>query len=465
MKKKIVLCILLMGSASVLAKAEQSTTPKRPIVLFNRWQEDWSVLADPQIQRENFDRLKYIPYSPEEPETYLSFGINIRERYENNESVNFSVGDSVPQSYVISRSEVHADLRIANQLQGFIQLQSDFAPGKAIMTPVDQNRLDTELAFITLVEQFGDGIFKFRFGRQQYAFDLQRFISVRDGPNVRQSYDAIWADYEIDKTWRLISFYSQPVVTRNNRAFDDYSSNSYTYSGFRAERKVTEHGAAIAYVSHFKQDKAKYLNVTGNEGRNILDVRVTGNNNGFDGDVELMGQVGSIADKHIRAWALGSLFGYTFKNAFWTPRLGIQIDAASGNHDKDGNTLGTFNPLFPNGYYFTLAGYTGYVNLVHVKPSLVVVPSSNKVMLFAVGTQWRETTADAVYTQPNIPVPGTAGEGGYYTGAYLQFRFDWKMSNHFTSAVEAVHFIVAEALQAVDGKNADYVGVEIKFGW
>jgi len=22
------------------------------------------------------------------------------------------------------------------------------------------------------------------------------------------------------------------------------------------------------------------------------------------------------------------------------------------------------NPLFPNGYYFTLAGYTGYVNLI-----------------------------------------------------------------------------------------------------
>jgi hypothetical protein len=25
--------------------------PQRPVILFNRWQEDWSVLADPQLAR------------------------------------------------------------------------------------------------------------------------------------------------------------------------------------------------------------------------------------------------------------------------------------------------------------------------------------------------------------------------------------------------------------------------------
>jgi hypothetical protein len=41
--------------------------------------------------------------------------------------------------------------------------------------------------------------------RQQIGFDLQRFVSIRDGPNVRQSYDAAWIDYEKGK-WRYISF-------------------------------------------------------------------------------------------------------------------------------------------------------------------------------------------------------------------------------------------------------------------
>ena len=441
-----------------------SKVPKRPSIMFNRWQEDWSVLANPNVPREPFDDLKYIPLSKTDPQTYLSLGINLRERFESNDAVNFDVGNSVPQSYVISRFETYADLRIANQLQSFVELQSDFAPWKTIITPVDQNRLDVEQAFTTLVEPIADGTFKFRVGRQQFAFDLQRFVSVRDGPNVRQSYDAIWGDYE-NGPWRYISFYSHPVVTRNLRAFDDYSSSHYTFSGFRIERKVSGLGKINAYIAHFKQDYVTYVSVSGNERRNIIDARIVGFGSAFDWDVEFMGQEGSIAYKKIQAWAMGSRSGYTIKKLAWEPRIGMQLDAASGNRHMNGNTLGTFNPLFPNGYYVTLSGYTGYSNFIHLKPSLTVKPNESFTAMIAAAALWRETTADAVYTQPLTPVPGTAGEGSKYTGNYYQLRFDWLMSYHFTSALEVVHFQVAEAIQAVGGRNSDYVGVEIKFGW
>ena len=81
------------------------------------------------------------------------------------------------------------------------------------LTPVDQDRLDLEEAFITVTEPLDRGMLKVRVGRQQMGFDLQRFISVRDGPNVRQSYDAVWVDYERG-LWRFISFYSHPVQIR-----------------------------------------------------------------------------------------------------------------------------------------------------------------------------------------------------------------------------------------------------------
>ncbi len=41
-------------------------------------------------------------------------------------------------------------------------------------------------------------------------FDFQRFVSDRDGPNVRQSFDAAWGDYE-NGPWKFITFYSHPV--------------------------------------------------------------------------------------------------------------------------------------------------------------------------------------------------------------------------------------------------------------
>ncbi len=87
-----------------------------------------------------------------------------------------------------------------------------------------------------------------------------------------------------------------------------------------------------------------------------------------------------------------------------------------------------------------------------------------KLMIAAAG-QWRETISDAVYTQPNVPVAGTAGRGGLWTGAYGQARLDYTVNAHVTGAIEVVHFAVGEAIRQAGGHDGDYLGVELKFGW
>jgi hypothetical protein len=208
--------------------SSQTSTPQRPAIMFNRWQEDWSVLADPRVPREPFDEFKYIPLSDTDRYTYLSFGADTRERFESNNAANFGTGPNRSQNYVISRNEFDADLRIANQFQAFVQFQADYAPWKTMLTPVDVNRLDLEQAFVVLTEPVGDGTLKLRAGRQQFGFDLQRFVSVRDGPNVRQSYDAAWADYE-NGPWRFITFYSLPVQVQDVTIFDDWRGRSTSF--------------------------------------------------------------------------------------------------------------------------------------------------------------------------------------------------------------------------------------------
>jgi len=148
------------GHASVRQSQQHSssgTTPKRPSILAERWDEDWSVLADPRVPRQPLDSLKYIPLSAYDPKTYLSFGGDIRERFEANNAVNFGVHPSNNQNYLLSRSDAFADLRIADQVQVFTQFESDFAPWKTILTPADQNVLDLEQAFVTVTEPVGDG--------------------------------------------------------------------------------------------------------------------------------------------------------------------------------------------------------------------------------------------------------------------------------------------------------------------
>jgi hypothetical protein len=439
-------------------------TPTRPPLLFNRWQEDWSVLADPRVPREAFDDLKYISLSPTDPHTYLSFGADVRERFEYNDAASFGTGPNRKDDYDISRLETHADLRITEAFQAFVQLQSDYAIGKTALSPVDQDRLDAEQAFVALTEPLEGGVLKVRLGRQQFGFDLQRFVSVRDGPNVRQSYDAAWVDYEHGK-WRTIAFYSHPVQDRDVRPFDDASNDRLTYGGFRVERKLTATTGLAAYYSRFTQEGAKFPSITGNERRDIFDVRYAGTARAVDWDLEAMNQTGTMANESIEAWALGSLAGYTLRSVTWEPRLGIQLDAASGDRNRNDHELNTFNPLFPNGYYVTLAGYTGFVNFIHIKPSITVHPVTKLKLMGAVGLQWRETTADAVYTQPDVPVPGTAGHPGRYTGTYGQLRAEWAATYHVSLALEIVHFAISDSLREVGAHDGNYLGAEFKYGW
>jgi len=421
------------------------------------------VLAYPDVPREPLDELKYIRLSNNDARTYLSLGANIRERIEVNDT-NFGTGGNQQDSYLLSRTEAHVDLRLHGQVQVFFQLQSDTSPGKQRPSPVDQDRLSVEQGFVAVSEPLGDGVVAIRIGRQENGFDLQRFLSVRDGPNVRQSYDGVSIAYTRGP-WRFITLYTHPVENRNSPLFDDYSSPHLSFGMVRIERQVTSTSSLSAYVGQFRQDDARFSSASGNERRDLVEVRYTGVSGRVDWDAEAMSQNGRIGAQTIRAWATGAVIGRTFGSTRFRPRISLQFDAASGDKSPTDHQLDTFNPLFPSGYYFTTAGYTTYANLVHVKTDFSMEPLPNVKLSSGIGVEWRETVADAIYTLPDVPVPDTAGRGGRYVGTYGQFRADCGLTPHITLALEAVHFSAGATVVSVGGHDTNYLGAEVRYGW
>src|SRR6478609_5491959 len=81
---------------------------------------------------------------------------------------------------------------------------------------------------------------------------------------------------------------------------------------------------------------------SGDDRRKVFDGRFAGTLNNWDWDLEAMGQTGNVGTKDVRAWAAGTRAGYTFASATWNPRMGIQLDAASGDRHPGDNVLGTF---------------------------------------------------------------------------------------------------------------------------
>ena len=463
------LLIALCGvHASIVTLMGQGITPEpevvtqRPTILPNRWQENWSALADPRIKRERFDNLKYIPLSNDDPGTYLSLGLDARGRLETNRGEFFGIPPSYEGEWLLSRLEAHADLRLGKHIQVFTQIQSAYAPGKAVRAPIDQDRLDVEQAFVGITHALGGGTFTLRAGRQLIDVDLQRFLSMRDGPNLRQPYDAALVEYRRGG-WRLGGLYSQPVQIRDRRPFDDFSDRRFTASGFLIRRPVMGSSEVSVYYLHYRRGAAHFTSASGDERREIVDVRLKGAANGFDWDIEAMNQTGRIGSQAIDAWAFGSVVGYTLANTSWTPHLGLGVDAASGDRNPHDDRLETFNPLFPNGYF--LAGYTGYVNFVHVKPAVTLRPVTALNLMVALATQWRATTADAVYAFPSFPVAGTAGRPGRYTGTYGEFRADWRLTANYTIGLGAVHYAIGSAVRQAGGHDATYVGVELRYAW
>src|SRR4029077_2192726 len=187
----------------------------------------------------------------------------------------FGVSGNTSDSYLLDRLQWHVDVRPNAQWQLFVPFQDVRAARKAVTTPVDENPLDLRLAFIAYVDSFWGGTLKARVGRQEMAFDLQRFVSVRDGPNVRQAYDAAWLDWE-QRAWRFIGFWSRPVQYRDERPFDDFSSEHFQYGGVRGERQNGGPGALPAYYSPFILDKPRFLDARGDERRHNFDIRYAG---------------------------------------------------------------------------------------------------------------------------------------------------------------------------------------------
>jgi len=459
--------ILVVAAAAQVVSAQVNAPepgatekPVHPAIDWHyRWQEDWSVLADTALRTDPFDPVKYIRIGPN-PQSYLSLGATIRERFE---SVTFRLLPLQPDDYLIDRIQLHADVHLGPYVRIFTQVVDARAFGKSFLRPIDQDRLDIEQAFINFILPVGTDVFRITAGREEPKLDLQRFVDIRDGPNVRQPFNSVAADYT-SKDWRVVGFYSQPVNTIDKELFDDFSNTHFTITGVRLERYNVGPGRLSLYAAQLRNDKAFYVADVGSERRNVLDMSYVGRSAGWDWDFEGMAQSGHIEAKTIRAWGIGGQFGYTLASQPWSPRLGLQVDVASGTENPNGNVFGTFNPLFPSGFYELLTGYPGYANFIHLKSSAMVHPTKELSMLATVGSMWRETLFDAVYLLPAIPVAGTAGVGSVYTGTYGQIRIDWTMSLHLGGAIDAEYFAHSQWLRQAGASDGHFIGVELRFG-
>lgn len=379
---------------------------------------------------------------PDQPATATwprcSFGGELRERYELLPRPAFGTGPLDHDGYLLQRFRVHGELRLSERVRTLVELYSGIEQGRnGGPRPPDENRADLHQAFVELGADEGrDASWLLRLGRHELQYGSGRLISVREGPNVRRTFDGALLRRE-QGPWRVDALATRAVRTVPGEFDDGRESTLY---GLYATRQLAGLGGQLdLYALGFERDDAELAGAEGREQRRSLGVRLAGAGGGYDYDVEAVWQFGHFDGERITAWTFASDCGHTFAVP-WRPRLSLRLDVASG--DGRGGARGTFVAMYPRGSYFGEAALLGPSNLVDVHPMLQLAPSEGVRLWADWAWFWRHDADDGIYTAGlDLQRPGT-GSRSRYLGNQLQVGIEAELAEGLSTALVWSRFFV-----------------------
>jgi len=154
---------------------------------------------------------------------------------------------------------------------------------------------------------------------------------------------------------------------------------------------------------------------------------------GLDYNWEANYQWGSFGTDSIRAWSVSTETGFTFDRVRFHPRPLVRADVYSGDGNPANQALGTFNPLFPRGAYFSpkAVPFLGPQNLIDLHPVLQFQLKTNVTAAFAWNWYWRESTEDGIYAFGSGVLIDPAGAShARYLGNQGDLEIRWAPVQH-----------------------------------
>lgn len=399
-----------------------------------RYEEDYSRLREAK-GKDFFDPVKFIALA-ENGKSYLTIGGEIREHYEFIDNPAWGDDPQDKHGVLLQRYVLHGDLHLGERLRLFGQLLSALENGRAGGPgPVDEDRTDVQNAFLDVRFPLGQkGRLTLRGGRQELLLGSGRLVDVRQGPNVRRTFDGGRLLFDI-RSWQVTAIAVRPARDKTG-VFDDGTDQSRALWGLYSTVPIVRlPGSVDFYYLGFQDEHASFAHGTGSETRHSLGTRISGNLEGWDYNWEFVYQWGSFGPGDIRAWTAASITAYTWSGAPLTPRMGLSANIASGDRNPADGDLETFNPLFPRGNYFSELALLGPRNFFDLHPSLTLQVQQDLSVTSDVDFFWRQQAGDGVYSPSGLLLRSGSGSMARYVGTTLSFNAERQMGRHLTATV------------------------------
>jgi len=394
-----------------------------------RFQENWSALADPEVETDHWvPGMKFIELTEG---WSLSTGGQVRYQWKDETNRNLLGNFPNHDEFGLLRTRLHADLLMEDSFRVFVETISADVHGKKASDPpplpIDRNDWDFLNAF---VEFIANPEFRMRYGRTELQYGAQRLVSPLDWGNTRRTFEGGVLQFK-DGNRSSDFFVTHPVVV--DARHQDESNESRYFSGLYNTWTLEGGRTADAYLLHLHESDSVLANGAGVlGGADIYTVggRYAGKSGVWDWDVEAAVQRGNWSGDAVRAgmWALTG--GATLADLPGSPRLGLDLDWASGDDNATDGTKGTFNQLFPLGH-----AWFGYIDLVGRQNIVAFSPSSR----WKLGeTAWfraawhdfnLQNDSDSLYGASGAPVlTDTSGGSGSHVGQEWDLTLGWAPS-------------------------------------
>lgn len=455
---KITICcgvIFLFSFQQLSGQAKDSLGIPMPAFKLLRAAEDYSFLKDHKSVSSFWNKLKYMPLGTS---NYLSLGGDFRSEFQRLQNEEWQASNN--DAALFLRLMLHADLNLGKSVRLFTQLKSGHAIGRngpPFFLNVD--RLDFHQLFLGYTRQKST----IELGRRELFYGSRRLISIREGTNVRQSFDGIryiWKDQNRQLDLLFYAYNPQRIGFLDNR----FNTDQLLWGAYYVWNLPREEPLNFDfYYLGVRNTSPRFEEGSDEEIRHSLGLRHWGRLGSLQYNNEVVFQTGTFGNDNILAWTISTELNYKFSGKIgFTP--GLKAEIISGDQDPNDGDLETFNALYPRGGYFGLLAVVGPANLIDVHPSV----RFNLFSRFSVNLDWdffwRHQIGDGIYFPSNrLNIPGSASEErfiGHQTGIQLGTAI-----NRFLE-VEAsyFYFFAGPFLQDVtDGVNFSQLGTSVSY--
>lgn len=466
--KKVFIFSILCGLLSVITAAAQENKidaaekkhgAAAPLAYkTNRQDEDWSSLEDETLRADWSDKLKYISLGREN--WYLSVGGEVRPFYEFYRNETWGSSPKDDNGWVLQRYMLHGDFHFGRKVRIFAQIKSGLINNRTGgARGSDLDKLDLHQLFFDYKFTLSkDKTLSLRAGRQEISFGSSRLLGVREGPNVRQSFDGVRFSSKLNR-WTLDAFAVKPVST-DEGFFDDKPQNQQTFAGVYAVSPngfLTKKGRVDFYYFGLDKKMARFNQGAAREIRHTIGARIWNNVNSLDYNFEFAYQFGKFGAGNIHAYTAASDTGYTAMNWLFKPRFALKANVTSGDKNPRDKDLQTFNALFPRGAYFGQFSPVGPFNHTDFHSSVSLSPTAKIAVNFDWINFWRTSRGDGVYSVAGALIRTGNKSAARYVGRQLAIETSYKVDRHTTLAANFSRFNVGKFLRETPpAENTNY---------